>query len=135
MDAKTIFTKTAKGLTQVNKKTQSLSREMMKVLKAIDGKSNVAMLGEKVDLVESALAKLLTALEKDGYVKVFEVKQEEPLSDFGGDDDFDFTPAKKPAFDPSATASFKPSQYRTPASAGQVERATSPAPVWMVAGP
>ena len=129
MDANTIYTKTAKGLTQVNKKTQSLSRELMKVLKAIDGKSKVETVCEKVDLVESALSKMLTALEKDGYVKVFEVKKEEPLSDFGGDDDdFDFTQAKKPAFDPSATASFRPSQYRTPASAGQVERATSPAP-------
>ena len=130
MDAKTIYTKTAKGLTQVNQKTQSLSREMMKVLKAIDGKSNVETLGGKVDLAAPALTKLLSALQKDGYVKVFEVKHEEPLSDFGGDDDdFDFTQPKKPAFDPSATASFKPSQYRTPASSGQVERATSPAPV------
>ena len=130
MDAKTIYTKTAKGLTQVNQKTQSLSRDLMKVLKAIDGKSSVDTLGEKVDLAAPALSKLLSALQKDGYVKVFEVKNEEPLSDFGGDDDdFDFTQPKKPVFDPSATASFKPSQYRTPASAGQVERATSPAPV------
>ena len=126
MDAKTIYTKTAKGLTQVNQKTQSLSREMMKVLKAIDGKSNVDTVGDKVDLPPPALSKLLLALQKEGYVKVFEIKKEEPLSDFGGDDDFDFTQPKKPLFDPSATASFKPSQYRTPASAGQVERATSP---------
>ncbi len=130
MDAKTIFTKTAKGVTQVNQKTQSLSREMMKVLKVIDGKSNVDALVDKADLAMPALTKVLSALQKDSYVKVFEVKKEEPLTDFGGDDDdFDFTAPKKPAFDPSATASFKPSQYRTPASAGQVERATAPAPV------
>ena len=130
MDAKTIFTKTAKGLTQVNQRTQSLSREMMKALKAIDGKSNVDALVDKSDLALPALTKLLSALQKDGFVKVFEVKVEEPLSDFGGDDDdFDFTAPKKPAFDPSATASFKPSLYRTPASSGQVERASSPAPV------
>ena len=130
MDAKTVFTKTAKGVTQVNQKTQSLSREMMKVLKAIDGKSNVDALVDKADLAMPALTKVLSALQKDGYVKVFEVKKEEPLTDFGGDDDdFDFTAPKKPSFDPSATASFKPSQYRTPASAGQVERATAPAPV------
>ena len=36
MDLKTIFTKTAKGVTQVNQKTQSLSRGLMKVLKVID---------------------------------------------------------------------------------------------------
>ena len=130
MDAKTIFTKTAKGVTQVNKKTQSLSREMMKALKAIDGKSNVEALVDKADLELPMLEKVLASLEKDGYVKVFEVRRDEPLTDFGGDeDDFDFTAPKKPAFDPAATASFKPSQYRTPASAGQVERATAPAPV------
>ena len=130
MDAKTIFTKTAKGVTQVNQKTQSLSREMMRALKAIDGKSNVDALVDKADLAMPALTKVLSALQKDGYVKVFEVKKEEPLSEFGGDDDdFDFTAPKKPAFDPSATASFKPSQYRTPASSGQVERATTPAPM------
>ena len=130
MDAKTIFTKTAKGLTQVNQKTQSLSRELTRVLKAIDGRSNVEALVDKADLAMPALTKALSALQKDAYVKVFEVRKEEPLSEFGGDDDdFDFTaPIKKPAFDPSATASFKPSQYRTPASAGQVERASAPAP-------
>jgi len=130
MDVKTVFTKTAKGVTQVNKKTQSLSRDMMKALKAIDGKSNVEALVEKADLALSALEKLLAVLEKDAYVKVFEVRREDPLTDFGGEeDDFDFTAAKKPAFDPTATASFKPSQYRTPASSGQVERASAPAPV------
>ena len=129
MDAKTVFTKTAKGVTQVNQKTQSLSRDMMKVLKAIDGRSSADVLTDKADLAMPALTKLLSALQKDGYVKVFEVKKEEPLTDFGGvEDDFDFTAPKKPAFDPSATASFKPSQYRTPASAGQVERASASAP-------
>ena len=130
MDAKTVFTKTAKGVTQVNQKSQSLSRDLMKVLKAIDGKSSVDALVDKADIALAALAKLLSALQKDGYVKVFEVRKEEPLTDFGGDaDDFDFTAPKKAKFDPSATASFKPSQYRTPASSGQVERAIEAAPV------
>ena len=128
MDAKTIFTKTAKGVTQVNQKTQSLAKDLMKVLKTIDGKSTVAVLAEKVDLAIPALTKLLATLQKDAYVKVFEVKREEPLTDFGGNaDDFDFTATKKVPFDPSATASFKPSQYRSTASDGQVERATAPA--------
>ncbi len=130
MDVKTIFTKTAKGVTQVNKKTQSLSRDMMKALKAIDGKSNIEALVDKADLELPALEKLLASLEKDGYVKVFEVRRDDPLTDFGGDeDDFDFTAPKKAVFDPTATASFKPSQYRTPAASGQVERASAPAPV------
>ena len=50
MDLKTIFTKTAKGVTQVNQKTQSLSRDLMKVLKVIDGKSNVETLATKADV-------------------------------------------------------------------------------------
>lgn len=131
MDAKTIFTKTAKGVTQVNQKTQSLSKEMAKVLKTIDGKSNVAALAEKADMVMPALTKILAALQKEGYAKIFEVRREEPLTDFGGSaEDFDFTAPKKAAFNPSATASFKPSQYRSTATAGQVERAapTDPAP-------
>jgi hypothetical protein len=132
MDLKTIFTKTAKGVTQVNQKTQSLSRDLMKVLKAIDGKSNVSALAVKADYPVPALEKALTALKKDAFIKVFEVRQEVLLSDFGGDDDdFDFTaPKKMPAkpVDLTATQGFKPSQYRTPASSSQVERASAPPP-------
>src|SRR5213075_882273 len=96
MDLKTIFTKTAKGVTQVNQKTQSLSRELMKVLKAIDGKSNVTTLSEKTDIPPPALETSLNALMKDGFIKIFEVKQEVPMTDFGGeDDDFDFTAPKR----------------------------------------
>ncbi|MBL8524741.1 MAG: hypothetical protein JNN20_13705 [Betaproteobacteria bacterium] len=131
MDLKRIYTKTAKGVTQVNQKTQSLSRDLMKVLKVIDGKSNVETLSTKVDMAVPALEKSLMALQKDGFIKVFEVKQEVPLTDFGGDDDFDFTAPGKLAekkIDFSATASFKPSQYRPPAGLDQVERATTPPP-------
>ena len=141
MDLKTIFTKTAKGVTQVNQKTQSLSRDLMKVLKTIDGKSDVTALAAKADYPVPALEKVLPALMKDGFIKIFEVRQEVPLTDFGGDeDDFDFTAPKKggappPKIDFSATASFKPSQYRSSASSGQVERATAPAPSREVATP
>lgn len=129
MDVKTIFTKTAKGVTQVNQKTQSLSRDLMKVLKAIDGKSNLSALSDKADFPIPALEKALTQLQKEGFIKIFEVKQEVPLTDFGGDDDFDFTAPGKLAekkIDFNATQGFKPSQYRTPASSDQVERAAPP---------
>jgi len=140
MDLKTIFTKTAKGVTQVNQKTQSLSRELMKVLKAIDGKSHVTALSEKTDIAPPALEKALSTLKKDGFIKIFEVKQEVQMTDFGGDDDdFDFTAPKKaaaaPKIDFNATQGFKPSQYRTPASADQVERASAPAPSFAPAAP
>ncbi len=131
MDVKTIFTKTAKGVTQVNQKTQSLSRDLMKVLKAIDGKSNLEGLAGKADFAMPALEKALAQLQKDGFIKVFEVKREEPLTDFGGEeDDFDFTaPGKlQKKVDFNATQGFKPSQYRPPAGYDQVERASAPAP-------
>ena len=131
MDLKTVFTKTAKGVTQVNQKTQSLSRDLMKVLKVIDGKSTVEELSDKADLSVPAVQKLLAQLQKDGFTKIFEVKQDIPLTDFGGDDDFDFTtPVKRVA--PVGGVSFGPSPYRKPASDDQVARAdpaSQPVPV------
>ncbi len=115
MDAKTIFTKTAKGVTQVNQKTQSLSRLPTKVLKAIDGKSNLNALSDKIDIAIPALEKELNQLVKDGFIKIFEVRVEAPISEFGGDDDdFDFTaPAKMAAALTEPVAAFGPSKYRT----------------------
>ena len=122
MDLKTVFTKTAKGVTQVNQKTQSLSKDLMKVLKVINGKSTVDELADKADIASSAVEKLLTQLQKDGFAKVFEVKQDIPLTDFGGDDDFDFTtPVKRAA--PAGGVSFGPSPHRKDASDDQVARA------------
>ena len=139
MDLKTVFTKTAKGLTQLNQKTQSLSRDVTKVLKAIDGKSTVEQLLDKTDMQLPALKKSLSELQKEGFAKIFEVKQEVPLTDFGGDDDdFDFTaPAKKSEVAPAGKtatpgpgiapmAGFGPSKYRSPAANDQVPRAEAP---------
>ena len=47
MDNTTVFTKTAKGITQVNQRSASLSRDLMKVLKLIDGKSTFAEIIER----------------------------------------------------------------------------------------
>jgi hypothetical protein len=41
MDKQTVFTKTAKGLAQVERKTQSLSRQVTNVLRPIDGRTYV----------------------------------------------------------------------------------------------
>ncbi len=127
MDLKTVFTKTAKGVTQVNQKTQSLSKDLMKVLKVIDGKSTVEELAEKADLASSAVEKLLGQLQKDGFAKIFEVKQDVPLSEFGGDDDFDFTTPVKRAAMPGGV-SFGPSPHRRTAADDQVARAETPPP-------
>src|SRR6266481_8056753 len=117
MDVKTIFTKTAKGVTQVNQKTQSLSRELMKVLKAIDGKSNLNSLSEKIDIAVPNLEKALAQLQKEGYTKIFEVRREEALSDFGEeDDDFDFTAPSKTSTTPSSPSPSAAAAARAPSA-------------------
>ncbi len=97
MDRTTVYTKTAKGITQVNQKSASLSKDLMKVLKLIDGKSNFGQIMEKADLDQASLTKALNALNKDGFARVFQVRKEE-ADPFGPEDDFDFTaPGKMPA--------------------------------------
>ncbi len=97
MDRNTVFTKTAKGITQVNQKSASLSKDLMKVLKLIDGKSNFGHIMEKAEFDKVALEKALNTLTRDGYARVFQVRQEE-ADPFAGEDDFDFTaPGKMPA--------------------------------------
>jgi AsmA-like C-terminal region len=126
MDSNTVFTKTAKGVTQVNQRTQSLSRDLTRVLKAIDGKSTVAQLAVKTEMTVLAVGKALAQLQRDSFTKIFEIKVEIPLTDFGGDDDFDFTPVSKlgPA-SANSSASFGPSPFQRAASlANQVEHAT-----------
>ncbi len=122
MDSNTVFTKTAKGVTQVNQRTQSLSRDLTRVLKAIDGKSTVAQLAVKTDMTVLAVGKALAQLQRDSFTKIFEIKVEIPLTDFGGDDDFDFTAVSKLG---PTSASFGPSPFQRSASlANQVEHAT-----------
>lgn len=126
MDSNTVFTKTAKGVTQVNQRTQSLSRDLTRVLKAIDGKSTVAQLAVKTEMTVVAIGKTLAQLQRDSFTKIFEIKVEIPLTDFGGDDDFDFTPVSKSgSASADASASFGPSPFQRSASlANQVEHAT-----------
>jgi hypothetical protein len=119
MDLNTVFTKTAKGVTQVNQRTQSLSRELTKVLKSIDGKSTVEELAKKADVTNQTAEKALVQLQREGYTRVFEVRIEVPLTDFGGDEDFDFTAHDKLG---KSSMSFGPSPYRQSPD-GQVEHA------------
>ena len=105
MERTTVFTKTAKGITQVNQKSASLSKDLMKVLKLIDGKSNFGQLIEKAEIDKSVLEKALNTLAKDGLARIFETRKEDadPFGGGGGggtaaEDDFDFTaPNKMPA--------------------------------------
>src|SRR5687767_1181022 len=101
MDRSTVFTKTAKGITQVNQKSASLSKDLMKVLKVIDGKSNFGQIMDKVEMDKGPLEIALNKLVKDGFARVFEVRKEE-LDPFASEDDFDFTAPGKLAT-PTAT--------------------------------
>jgi hypothetical protein len=96
MDRNTVFTKTAKGITQVNQKSASLSKDLMKVLKVIDGKSNFGQIMEKVEMDKGPAEIAISKLLKDGYARIFETRKEE-ADPFAAEDDFDFTaPARSP---------------------------------------
>ncbi|MBK6982170.1 MAG: hypothetical protein IPH30_12175 [Betaproteobacteria bacterium] len=94
MDNSTVFTKTAKGITQVNQRSASLSKDLMKILKLVDGKSTFAQILDKAELDKPVLEKAMNTLIKDGFARIFETrKQVDPF----GEDDFDFTaPGKLP---------------------------------------
>ena len=72
MERSTVFTKTAKGITQVNQRSASLSKDLMKVLKLIDGKSNFGQIMEKAELDKNQLEKALNTLTKDGFARIFQ---------------------------------------------------------------
>lgn len=94
MDKTTVFTKTAKGITQVNQRSASLSKDLMKILKLVDGKSTFAQIMEKGEVDKPVLEKAMNTLIRDGFARVFETKKE---PDPFGEDDFDFTaPGKLP---------------------------------------
>jgi hypothetical protein len=100
MDKTTVYTKTAKGITQVNQKSASLSKDLMKVLKLIDGKSNFGQIMEKAEMDNATLTKAFTALQTGGFARVFQTqkKDDDPFAGEAGGDDFDFTaPGKMPA--------------------------------------
>src|SRR6185436_1508346 len=90
MDRGTVFTKTAKGITQVNQKSASLSKDLMKVLKVIDGKSNLAQIMEKVEMDKGPTEIAINKLLKDGFARILETRKEE-ADPFAAEDDFDFT--------------------------------------------
>ena len=94
MDKTTVFTKTAKGITQVNQRSASLSKDLMKVLKLVDGKSTFEQIMERADVDKAVLEKAVNTLIKDGFARIFETRRE---PDPFGEDDFDFTaPGKLP---------------------------------------
>jgi hypothetical protein len=90
----TIYTKTAKGILDVKNKTVKLSREASQVFNAVDGKSTVAEILQKLEMDASALDGVLEQMSSDGFIRAFFTppeKNSEKSSPAEVVDELDFT--------------------------------------------
>ena len=71
MDKKTIYSKTGKGVLEIKNKAGKLSKDLVKVLTLIDGKSNMADLLAKAKFDDAEMDKAITQLSAGGYIKEF----------------------------------------------------------------
>ncbi len=71
MNLSTVFTKSAKGVMELSSRASRLPRDLMKVLKLVDGKSTVRQLAEAAGVSPTSLLATMEKLEKEGYVKEF----------------------------------------------------------------
>ncbi len=97
MDKKTIYSKTGKGVLEIKNKAGKLSKDLIKVLTLIDGKSNMADLLAKAKFDDAEMDKAITQLSAGGYIKEFS-NTSTGVSSGGSDpgggsyvDDLDFT--------------------------------------------
>jgi CheY-like chemotaxis protein len=72
MDTSTVFSKTAKGMTEFKTGGKNLARELARVLALVNGKSSIANLIDSGALVEGRYAATLSALAEQGLIRVFE---------------------------------------------------------------
>ncbi len=98
MDNKTIFSKTGKGVLEIKNKAGKLSKDLVKVLTLIDGKSTVADLTAKARLTDAEINKALSDLTTAGYIKEFANTSTGTQGGSGGSyvDDLDFTSSLSP---------------------------------------
>ena len=73
MDKKTIYSKTGKGVLEIKNKAGKLSKDLVKVLTLIDGKSSVADLIAKAKLSDAEIYKALSDLSTGGYTILFRI--------------------------------------------------------------
>lgn len=108
MDLNSVFTKSAKGVMELSSRANRLPRDLMKVLKLVDGKSTVRQLAEASGVSPVSLLLTMQKLEKDGYIKEFtpagadrpaNVKVSAASAPVGeaGDESLDFTIIMNPA--------------------------------------
>ncbi|HWQ39593.1 MAG TPA: hypothetical protein VNM24_13485 [Burkholderiales bacterium] len=100
MDLKTIYSKTGKGVLEIKNKGGKLSRELVRVLTLIDGKSSVADLAVKAKLSDAEVSRCIRQLEEGGYIKEFAALSggisTVPPADTSYVDDLDFTQSLPP---------------------------------------
>jgi CheY-like chemotaxis protein len=77
MDTSTVYSKTAKGMTEYKAGGKNLAREHARVLALINGKASVASLVEKGALIEGKYAPVMAALVEQGLIRVFEYARHE----------------------------------------------------------
>lgn len=94
MDNDTIFTKTAKGSQKAAGKSKALSRDERTLLQAIDGRSTLQALAERLALPDALLRERLAELAAADYIRRFASPDE--------DEDLDFT--RLPGADDPLTA-------------------------------
>lgn len=95
---KTIYSKTARGMREAADKTKDLSRDLRRVLKAIDGKSDVAALLRALDgYSEKTLAQAIGTLVANDFIRALESADAPTASRSASP-----TPAKSVAPPPSA---------------------------------
>jgi len=96
LDKKTIYSKTGKGVLEIKNKAGKLSKDLVKVLTLVDGKSTVADLMAKAKFDDAEMDKAITQLSAGGYIKEF-ANTSTGVSPGGGGaaggyvDDLDFT--------------------------------------------
>jgi DNA-binding MarR family transcriptional regulator len=92
MHSKTMFTKTPKGVQELENRTMRLPRDLGLVFLAVDGRRSVAELMQKAGMDESSLVQALDRLVANGYIKVsYEPLEAEHASSASDDFDLDFT--------------------------------------------
>ena len=100
MDQKTIYSKTGKGVLEIKNKGGKLSRDLVRVLAQIDGKSTVADLTSRSKLSDADIARCIKQLEDGGYIKEFSSLSGQlstvPPADTSYVDDLDFTATLAP---------------------------------------
>lgn len=93
MDDKTIFTKTAKGVSESVGKTKTLSRNLRDVLKEVDGTSSMEELANVLGMSGERLRETVTKLAAEDYIHEF-------VPPVVADDEFDLGPAPATPPDP-----------------------------------